>query len=62
MTRGMQIRVMHAAQLAATNAFKGFSDPYVRITNKRTNNILTTSVCHNTCNPLWYETLYMNGA
>lgn len=53
---------MSATGLRAVNLGKGNSDPYVVLSLPRTGETKTTTICLNTCNPMWYHNVIFNGS
>lgn len=52
---------MRAFGVLPAKHVKGLSDPFVTVTVERTGQIVTTEVCHNTCDPRWYQSFYLEG-
>lgn len=55
----IKIRIIQAKNLAAMDAIKGKSDPYVRVTVN--NNTYCTRKKQNTLEPVWNEDIVVNG-
>lgn len=58
----IQVRIIRALGLPCVNLVEGYSDPYCVLSIPRLGLSLSTPVCLNTTNPMWYHTLVFHSA